>query len=75
MVINPNKDSELNNYASRYLFNKQGWDMQLPLGKSHLDYVIGAIYGAGLRGELLDRNNKRHSLTVFKFIHSDELVL
>ncbi len=56
VVINPNKDSGLNSYASRYLFNNQGWDMQLLLGKSHLDYVIGAgfagdIYGAGLRGE------------------------
>ncbi|MGF1807379.1 hypothetical protein L4C31_19250, partial [Aliivibrio sifiae] len=56
VVINPNKDSELNSYASRYLFNNQGWDMQLLLGKSHLDYVIGVgfagdIYRAGLRGE------------------------
>ncbi len=56
MVFNPNSNSELDSYATRYLFNKQGWDMQVLLGKSHLDYVLGAgfagdIYGAGLRGE------------------------
>lgn len=56
VVFNPNSDRELNSYAARYLFNHQGWDMQVLLGKSHLDYVIGAgfagdIYGAGLRGE------------------------
>lgn len=56
MVFNPNSNSELDSYATRYLFNKQGWDMQVLLGKSHLDYVLGAgfagdIYGAGVRGE------------------------
>ncbi|MDD9156872.1 hypothetical protein PVK64_11870 [Aliivibrio sp. S4TY2] len=56
LVFNPSSDSELDSYAARYLFNKQGWDMQVLLGKSQLDYVVGAgfagdIYGAGLRGE------------------------
>ncbi|OCH27068.1 hypothetical protein A6E12_00715 [Aliivibrio fischeri] len=56
MVFNPNSNSELDSYATRYLFNKQGWDMQVLLGKSHLDYVLGAgfagdVYGAGVRGE------------------------
>lgn len=56
VVFNPNKKSELDSYAARYLFNQRGWDMQVLLGKSQLDYVIGAgfagdVYGAGLRGE------------------------
>ena len=56
-VYNPNKKSELNGYAGRYLFNQQGWDMQLLAGKANLDYLFGAgfagdIKGAGVRGEL-----------------------
>ena len=56
VVFNPNKESELDSYAARYLFNQRGWDMQVLLGKSQLDYVIGVgfagdVYGAGLRGE------------------------
>ncbi|MGF1698816.1 hypothetical protein L4D09_00660 [Photobacterium makurazakiensis] len=56
VVYNPNSDSDLTSYAGRYLFNHQGWDYQLLLGKARLDYVIGAgfagdIKGAGVRGE------------------------
>ncbi|MCW8330778.1 hypothetical protein MD588_18465 [Photobacterium sp. SDRW27] len=56
VVYNPSQDSELESYAGRYLFNRQGWDMQLLVGKSGLDRVIGAgfagdIKGAGFRGE------------------------
>ncbi|MGF1679968.1 hypothetical protein [Photobacterium minamisatsumaniensis] len=56
VVYNPNSDSDLTSYAGRYLFNHQGWDYQLLLGKARLDHVIGAgfagdIKGAGLRGE------------------------
>ncbi len=57
LVYNPNQDSDLNSYAGRYLFNQQGWDMQLLAGKAHLDYVLGGgfagdVKGAGLRGEV-----------------------
>lgn len=57
LVYSPNNDSELTSYAGRYLFNYQGWDAQLLVGKSGLDQVIGGgfagdIKGAGLRGEL-----------------------
>ncbi|WP_394200354.1 hypothetical protein [Shewanella waksmanii] len=46
----------LDSYALRYLANSQGWDMQVLLGKSLNDYVLGAgfagdIQGAGVRGE------------------------
>jgi len=56
LVYNPNQDSELNSYAARYLFNYDGWDMQVLLGKSGFDRVMGAgfagdISGAGFRGE------------------------
>ncbi|ADN75741.1 conserved hypothetical protein [Ferrimonas balearica DSM 9799] len=57
LVYNPADDSELNSAAGRYLFNHQGWDGQLVLGKAGLDNVIGAgfagdIAGAGVRGEV-----------------------
>jgi hypothetical protein len=57
LVYSPNRDQQLDSYATRYLFNKQGWDMQLIAGKSLLDYVLGAgfagdIKGAGVRGEM-----------------------
>ncbi|MEH6454323.1 MAG: hypothetical protein V7782_14930 [Psychromonas sp.] len=57
VVYNPNSDSDLDSYASRYLFNNQGWDVQVLAGKSRLDYVLGVgfagdIKGAGVRGEL-----------------------
>lgn len=57
LVYNPSQNSELDSYAGRYLFNHQEWDMQLLVGKSGLDHVIGAgfagdIQGAGLRGEI-----------------------
>lgn len=56
LVYNPNQDSDLNSYAARYLFNSDGWDMQVLLGKSGFDRIIGAgfagdISGAGFRGE------------------------
>ncbi|GLP95970.1 hypothetical protein [Paraferrimonas sedimenticola] len=56
LVVNPAKDSELNSYAGRYLWNTRGWDIQVIGGKSGLDHVIGGgfagdIKGAGLRGE------------------------
>lgn len=57
VVYSPSQDSELDSYAGRYFFNRQGWDGQLLVGKSGLDHVIGAgfagdIKGAGFRGEL-----------------------
>jgi len=57
LVYNPNQDSDLNSYAARYLFNADGWDMQLLLGKSGFDRIIGAgfagdVSGAGFRGEV-----------------------
>ena len=57
LVYNPNKNSELNSVIGRYLFNQQGWDVQLLAGKANLDYLLAAgfagdIKGAGLRGEL-----------------------
>ncbi len=57
LVYSPSKDSNLNRYSARYLFNVEGWDVQALAGKSGLDYVLGTgfagdVYGAGLRGEL-----------------------
>lgn len=57
LVYNPNKNSELDSLASRYLFNYNAWDIQVIVGKSNLDYVLGAgfsgdIKGAGLRAEM-----------------------
>ncbi|RWX56827.1 hypothetical protein [Photobacterium chitinilyticum] len=57
VIYSPSQDSELESYAGRYMFNRQGWDMQLLVGKSGLDDVIGAgfagdIQGAGIRGEV-----------------------
>ncbi|OIN24137.1 hypothetical protein [Vibrio barjaei] len=56
-VYSPNKDSNLQRYSARYLFNHNGWDMQVLAGRSGLDYVVGGgfagdINGAGFRGEL-----------------------
>ncbi|MCY9853539.1 hypothetical protein [Vibrio mediterranei] len=56
-VYSPNKDSNLQRYSARYLFNHNGWDMQVLAGRSGLDYVLGGgfagdINGAGFRGEL-----------------------
>lgn len=57
VVYSPSSQSDLTSYAARYLYNHQGWDMQLIAGKSHLDRVLGAglagdIKGAGLRAEV-----------------------
>ncbi|MFA0440379.1 hypothetical protein BCU70_19630 [Vibrio sp. 10N.286.49.C2] len=57
VVYSPNKDSDLQRYSARYLFNYNGWDAQTLVGRSGLDNVLGAgfagdINGAGLRGEL-----------------------
>jgi hypothetical protein len=57
LVYSPSKDSNLDRYSARYLFNIEGWDIQALAGKAGLDYVIGTgfagdVYGAGLRGEL-----------------------
>ncbi|MCW8348471.1 hypothetical protein MD535_21020 [Vibrio sp. ZSDZ65] len=57
VVYSPSKDSNLQRYSARYLFNLQGWDVQTLLGRSGVDNVIGAgfagdIKGAGIRGEL-----------------------
>jgi len=56
LVFQPDEDSELNSFAGRYLFNHEGWDMQLITGKSKFDQVLatgfaGAVSGAGIRGE------------------------
>ncbi|QYJ87270.1 hypothetical protein K0I73_06070 [Shewanella mesophila] len=56
LVFNANQDSDLNRYATRFLFNHDGWDMQLIAGKAGTDRVFGAgfagdIQGAGIRGE------------------------
>ena len=56
LVFNVNQDSDLNRYATRFLFNHDGWDMQLLAGKAGVDRVFGAgfagdIQGAGIRGE------------------------
>lgn len=57
LVYNPHQNSELTSYAGRYLFNQNGWDMQLIAGKAQLDYLFagglaGDIEGAGVRAEL-----------------------
>lgn len=55
-VFQVDEDSELHSYAGRYLFNQQGWDMQVIAGKAKLDRILGAgfagaVLGAGIRGE------------------------
>ncbi|GAA4876477.1 hypothetical protein [Ferrimonas pelagia] len=57
LVYNPAKESQLDSYAGRYLFNLSGWDGQVLAGKSHLDHVFGFgfagdLSGAGVRGEI-----------------------
>ncbi|SNX50907.1 hypothetical protein VTH8203_04582 [Vibrio thalassae] len=57
LVYSPSKDSNLQRYSARYLFNHNGWDMQILAGRSGLDNVVGGgfagdINGAGFRGEL-----------------------
>ncbi|WP_299013958.1 hypothetical protein [uncultured Photobacterium sp.] len=57
VVYSPSEDNELESYAVRYLFNYEGWDIQLLAGKANLDQVIGGgfagdIRGAGFRGEI-----------------------
>ncbi|MGF1726093.1 hypothetical protein [Photobacterium nomapromontoriensis] len=57
LVYSPSSDSERHSYAGRYLFNHAGWDHQLLVGKSGLDYLLGAglageVKGAGVRGEV-----------------------
>ncbi|WP_428196092.1 hypothetical protein [Aliivibrio kagoshimensis] len=57
IVYAPNSNRDLDSYSARYLFNHDLWDMQLLLGKSLSDRVIGAgfagdIAGAGARGEV-----------------------
>lgn len=56
IVYNPSQDSRLTSYAARYLTNYERWDIQLLVGKSGFDHVLGAgfagdIAGAGFRGE------------------------
>ncbi len=57
VVYAPNSNRDLDSYSARYLFNHNLWDMQLLMGKSLSDRVIGAgfagdIAGAGARGEV-----------------------
>ncbi|USD64006.1 hypothetical protein [Vibrio sp. SCSIO 43136] len=56
LVYSPNRDTDLDSYAGRYLLNHQGWDAQIIVGKSLLDQVVGFglagdRYGAGIRME------------------------
>lgn len=55
-VYAPNDNSDLDSYAARYLFNRSGWDAQLIVGKSYLDWTIGGgiagdIKGFGIKAE------------------------
>lgn len=55
-AFNPTSDSEMHSYSARYLFNHLGWDGQVIVGKSRLDYIIGGgfagdIFGASLKFE------------------------
>ena len=57
VVFSPNQESDLTSYAGRYLYNYQGWDMQVIAGKSNLDRILaggvaGDIKGAGVRAEV-----------------------
>lgn len=57
VIFAPAKDSGQDSTALRYLANQAGWDYQLLVGRSRLDYVIGAgfstdLYEAGIRGEV-----------------------
>ncbi|WP_242426161.1 hypothetical protein [Vibrio sp. qd031] len=56
-VYAPNQNRDLDSYAARYLFNRDGWDAQIIAGKSYLDLTLGAgvagdIKGIGLKAEL-----------------------
>jgi hypothetical protein len=56
-AFSPNKNSDLNSYSARYLFNVDGWDGQVIAGKSNHDAIIGFgvsgdVKGAALRGEM-----------------------
>ena len=57
LVYSPSRESALESYATRYLLNYRGWDVQVLAGKSRLDWVVGGgfagdIRGAGFRGEI-----------------------
>ncbi|MGR5236893.1 hypothetical protein [Vibrio alfacsensis] len=57
LVFSPAKQSGQDSTALRYFANQSGWDYQMIVGRSRLDYVLGIgfstdIYDAGLRGEL-----------------------
>ncbi|MFA0165182.1 hypothetical protein [Vibrio breoganii] len=56
LAFSPSKDSELHSYSARYLFNVSNWDAQIIIGKSNLDFVIGAglatdFVGSSLKAE------------------------
>jgi hypothetical protein len=55
--FSPNKNSDLNSYSARYLFNVDGWDGQVIAGKSNHDAIIGFGFSgdvkrAAVRGEM-----------------------
>ncbi|MGR5471144.1 hypothetical protein ACPV51_28445, partial [Vibrio astriarenae] len=57
LVFTPARRSGQDSTALRYFANQSGWDYQMIVGRSRLDYVLGFgfstdIYDAGLRGEL-----------------------
>jgi hypothetical protein len=57
VVYAPNSNSDLDSYAARYLFNRSGWDAQVLIGKSYLDYTLGGgiagdVNGVGLKTEI-----------------------
>jgi hypothetical protein len=54
LAFNPASDSEMNSYSARYLLNHAGWDAQVILGKSKLDYVVGG----GVAGDILGASLK-----------------
>jgi hypothetical protein len=67
-VYAPNENSDLDSYAARYLFNQSGWDAQVLLGKSYVDYTIGGgiagdLNGMGIKGELTYFSPKASEMT------------
>jgi hypothetical protein len=49
-VYAPHNDSSLDSYAGRYLFNVNGIDAQVLLGKSYTDVSIGGGFASDLKG-------------------------